>query len=436
MTVLRRMGSGHEVTRHVLENGLVVLLKEVHSAPLISFWVFYRVGSRNEQTGQTGVSHWVEHMMFKGTPRYPAGVLDREIDRNGGIWNAQTSFDYTAYYETLPADRIDLAIEAEADRMVNALFDPEETESERTVIISERQGSENSPMFWLNEEVQGMAFRVHPYHHTIIGDMADLETMTRDDLYHHYRRYYAPNNAIVVVVGAFASAEMLEKVKAVYGGTHPGDAPPPVVRKEPPQMGERRVNVERPGSTAFIEVMYRAPAVSNPDWFAFAALDSILGGPSGPGGGNIDNKTSRLYRGVVETGIAASASGHLYMTSDPFGYTITLAVNDDRTLGEAEAALDAVLDGLKTNPITQKELDKAKKQAKAAFAYATEGVTGQAYWLGYAEMLDSYTLFTDFVSRLEAVTLEQVQQVAEQYLRPSQRTLGRFIPQMENEAHA
>ncbi|KAB2903481.1 MAG: insulinase family protein [Anaerolineae bacterium] len=436
MTVLRRMGSGHEVTRHVLENGLVVLLKEVHSAPLISFWVFYRVGSRNEQTGQTGVSHWVEHMMFKGTPRYPAGVLDREIDRNGGIWNAQTSFDYTAYYETLPADRIDLAIEAEADRMVNALFDPEETESERTVIISERQGSENSPMFWLNEEVQGMAFRVHPYHHTIIGDMADLETMTRDDLYHHYRRYYAPNNAIVVVVGAFASAEMLEKVKAVYGGIHPGDAPPPVVRKEPPQMGERRVNVERPGSTAFIEVMYRAPAVSNPDWFAFAALDSILGGPSGPGGGNIDNKTSRLYRGVVETGIAASASGHLYMTSDPFGYTITLAVNDDRTLEEAEAALDAVLDGLKTNPITQKELDKAKKQAKAAFAYATEGVTGQAYWLGYAEMLDSYTLFTDFVSRLEAVTLEQVQQVAEQYLRPSQRTLGRFIPQMENEAHA
>ncbi len=430
------MSSGHEVTRHVLDNGLVVLLKELHSAPLISFWVFYRVGSRNEQTGHTGISHWVEHMMFKGTPRYPAGVLDREIDRNGGIWNAQTSFDYTAYYETLPADRIDLAIEAEADRMVNAVFDPEEVDSERTVIISERQGSENSPMFWLNEEVQGMAFRVHPYHHTIIGDMADLETMTRDDLYHHYRRYYAPNNAIVVVVGAFDSADMLEKIKAVYGSIHPGDTPPSVTRKEPPQMGERRVNVERPGSTAFLEVMYRAPAVSDPEWFAFAALDSILGGPSGPGGGNIDNKTSRLYRGLVETGIAASASGHLYMTQDPFGYTITLAVNDDRTLEEAEAALDAVIDGLKTTPITQKELDKAKKQARAAFAYATEGVTGQAYWLGYAEMLDSYTLFTDFVSRLEAVTLEQVQQAAEKYLRPSQRTVGRFIPQIEEADYA
>ena len=124
-----------DVKRHVLDNGLVVLLKEVHSAPLISWWVFYRVGSRNEHTGQTGISHWVEHMMFKGTEKYPAGVLDKEIERNGGMWNAQTSFDYTAYFETLPADRIDLAIEAEADRMVNAQFDPEETESERTVII-------------------------------------------------------------------------------------------------------------------------------------------------------------------------------------------------------------------------------------------------------------------------------------------------------------
>lgn len=420
-----------EVTRHTLDNGLVVLLKEVHSAPLISFWVFYRVGSRNEQTGQTGISHWVEHMMFKGTPMYPAGVLDREIDRNGGVWNAQTSFDYTAYYETLPADRIDLALQAEADRMVNSVFDPEETESERTVIISERQGSENSPMFWLNEEVQGAAFRVHPYHHTIIGDMVDLETMTRDDLYHHYKHYYTPNNAIVVAVGAFNSTEMLEKINAVYGAISPGDEPAPVTRKEPPQMGERRVNVERPGNTAFLQVMYRAPAVSDPEWFAFTALDSILGGPSGPGGGNIDNKTSRLYRGLVETGIAASAGGHLYMTKDPFGYTITLAVNDDKTLDEAEAALNAVLADLKATPITQAELDKAKKQARAAFAYATEGVTGQAYWLGYCEMLDSYTLFTDFVSRLEAVTLEQVQQVAEKYLKLSQRTVGRFIPQME-----
>jgi zinc protease len=407
---------------------MVVLLKEVHSAPLISFWVFYRVGSRNERTGQTGISHWVEHMMFKGTDKFPAGMLDKEIERNGGIWNAQTSFDYTAYYETLPADRIQLSLEAEADRMMNAIFDPEETESERTVIISERQGSENSPMFWLNEEVQGMAFRVHPYHHTIIGDMVDLEHMSRDDLFNHYKQYYHPGNAIAVAVGAFDSDEMLAKINEHFGSIPAGETPPVVTRREPEQMGERRVNIERPGNTAFLEVLYKAPEVSSDDWFAFAALDSILGGPSGPGGNNIDNKTSRLYRGLVETGIAAMASGNLYMSKDPFAYTITLAVNSDSTLDEAEAALDSILDDLKNSPITQAELDKAKKQAKAAFAYATEGVTGQAFWLGYAETLDSYTLFTDFVQRLEAVTLEQVQDVANRYLLRSRRTVGRFIP--------
>ncbi|MEP7292145.1 MAG: pitrilysin family protein, partial [Chloroflexota bacterium] len=170
------------VTRHVLSNGMVVLLKEVHSAPIVSWWVMYRIGSRNERTGTTGISHWVEHMMFKGTEQFPPGYLDKAIDRVGGSWNAQTFLDYTAYYETLPASEIDLALRLEADRMTNAQFDPEEVESERTVIISERQGAENSPMFWLGEEMQAAAFRVHGYHHEIIGDMTDLHTMTRDDL--------------------------------------------------------------------------------------------------------------------------------------------------------------------------------------------------------------------------------------------------------------
>ena len=419
-----------QVTRHVLDNGMVVLLKEAHSAPLISWWVFYRVGSRDEHTGQTGISHWVEHMMFKGTEKFPAGVLDKEVERNGGVWNAQTSFDYTAYYETLPADRIDLAIEAEADRMVNAQFNPEETESERTVIISERQGSENNPMFWLNEEVQAAAFRVHPYHHTIIGDMVDLETMTRDDLYNHYKTFYAPNNAIAVAVGDFDTKEMLTKIQAHYGTLPKGGELPTMHRTEPPQSGERRVNVERPGNTAFLEVMYHAPAVTDDDWFKMAALDSILGGPSGPGGGNIDNKTSRLYKGLVEAGIAVAVSGHLYMTKDPFAYAITVVARNDRSLDDAETALDALLDDLSENPITQAELAKAKKQARAAYAYATENATGQARWLGYAEMLGDYTLFTNFVDKLEAVTLSDVQAVVQKYLVHSNRTVGRFIPQM------
>src|SRR5689334_278575 len=189
------------VTRHQLSNGLTVLLKEQHNAPVISWWVLYRIGSRNERTGQTGVSHWVEHMMFKGTDMFPAGELDKAISREGGTWNAQTSMEYTAYDETMPADR-----------MVNARFLPEEVDSERTVIISEREGSENSPLFWLGEEVRSSAFRVHGYHHEIIGDMSDLNTMTRDDLYGHYRRHYMPNNAITVAVGDFDSEAMFKRI--------------------------------------------------------------------------------------------------------------------------------------------------------------------------------------------------------------------------------
>jgi zinc protease len=284
-------------------------------------------------------------------------------------------------------------------------------------------------MFWLNEEVQAMTFRVHPYHHTIIGDMVDLETMTRDDLFNHYQRFYVPNNAIAVAVGDFDSADMLKKIEAHYGGMKSGAEPPSMQRPEPEQMGQRRVDVERPGNTEFLEVMYRAPAVTDDDWFKLAAVDSILGGPSGPGGGNIDNKTSRLYKGLVEASIAVDVSGHLYMTHDPFAYSITVVVRNDRTLDETESALDAILEGLKSNPITQAELDKAKKQARAAFAYATENVTGQARWLGYAEMLGDYRLFTNFVDKLEAVTLDDVHDVVTRYLIPKQRTVGRFIPQ-------
>ncbi|NWG17571.1 MAG: insulinase family protein [Chloroflexi bacterium] len=329
------------VTRHQLDNGLTVLLKEQHSAPVISWWVLYRIGSRNERTGQTGVSHWTEHMMFKGTEQFPGGQLDKMISREGGTWNAQTSMDYTAYFETMPADRIDLALRLEADRMVNARFEPDEVESERTVIISERQGAENSPLFWLGEEVRAAAFRVHGYHHEILGDMADLHSMTRDDLYGHYKSHYMPNNAIAVAVGDFDSPAMLKRIEALYGAIPPGSPPKMFQRPEPEQQGERRVRVERPGNNAFLEVAYRAPAATDPDWFKMAILNSILTGPSGMGGGSVDNKTSRLYRALVKTEIAADADGSLMPTIDPYLFDIMATLRPDRTLEEAEAALDA-----------------------------------------------------------------------------------------------
>ncbi len=422
------------ITRHELNNGMVILLKEVHSAPVISWWVMYRVGSRNEPTGKTGISHWVEHMMFKGTDEFPAGSLDRMVDRVGGSWNAHTFLDHTAYYETMPADQIDLALRIEADRMVNAHFDPEETESERTVIISERQGSENSPTFWLDEEIHAAAFRVHPYHHQIIGDMTDLKSMTRDELYGHYRQYYMPNNAIGVMVGAFDTDDMLAKIRALYESIPAGQLPRTFNREEPEQRGERRVMVEREGNASYVTLAYRAPAASHEDWFKLAALDSILGGPSGPGGGNIGSKTSRLYRALVEKELAVSVSGGISMTVDPYLYTIDATLRDGRTHQEIEAALDTEISRLSGELVSQAELEKAKKQARAAFAYSNEGVTGQAFWLAYSEHIESYRLFGEYPERLQAVTAEDIRDVARKYLQPSRRTVGWFVPVESNGA--
>ncbi|HVU14963.1 MAG TPA: pitrilysin family protein [Phototrophicaceae bacterium] len=416
------------VTRHVLKNGMVVLLKEVHSAPIISWWVLYRIGSRNERTGTTGVSHWVEHMMFKGTDQFPPGYLDKAIDRVGGQWNAQTFLDYTAYFETLPASEIDLALRLEADRMVNAKFDPEEVASERTVIISERQGSENSPMFWLGEEMQAAAFRVHGYHHEIIGDMTDLHTMTRDDLYNHYKKHYLPNNAIAVAVGDFDSATMLARIQELYENIPAGEPIDLFVRPEPDQMGERRLTIERPGTTAFIQVGYRVPAATDPDWFKLELVNSLLCGPDSMGGGSIDNKTSRLYKALVDTELAASVDGGMTQTIDPFLYLINIVVRDGKSPEEVEAALNAEIDRLRNGDVTEAELNRVKKQARALFAYSTERVTSQAFWLAFTENVDSYEWFDNYVANLEAVTLDEVKEAAARYLRPQNRTVGYFIP--------
>jgi zinc protease len=407
---------------------MTVLLKPVHNAPMISWWVLYRIGSRNEKTGTTGISHWVEHMMFKGTDQFPAGYLDKAINRGGGSWNAQTSFDYTAYFETVPSSQIDLALRIEADRMVNARFEPEEVESERTVIISERQGMENSPGFWLGEAMQAAAFRVHGYHHEIIGDMADLETMTRDDLYGHYRAHYMPNNAIAVAVGDFDPAEMLARIEAHYGHIPAGRAPALFVRPEPPAQGEVRVRVERPGGSALVDIAFHSPAAHDDDWFALALVNSVLAGADSLGGGSIDNRTSRLYKALVETELAAAVDGGLLPTLDPYLYSISAVVRPGRTPEAVEAAVLAEIDRLRAGDLTEAELARAKKQARALFAYSTERVTMQAFWLAFCENLGDYRWFETYVERLEAVTLERALAAAQRYLRPQNRVVGVFVP--------
>ncbi|MEA3341378.1 MAG: pitrilysin family protein [Chloroflexota bacterium] len=413
-----------------LKNGLTVLIKEAHVAPVASFWTWYRVGSRNEHLGITGISHWVEHMLFKGTKQFPKGAADKAISREGGMFNGMTWYDFTTYFATLPAGRIELALRIEADRMANSLFDHGEIASERTVIISERQGNENNPQFLLNEELMGAAFRVHPYGVETIGHMCDLETMTREQLHTHYRTYYAPHNALVVAVGDFDAQEMLRLIEQHFSPVTNGKDVPLVSGIEPQQKGERRVTVEGNGNVAYLEMAFRAPAVREPDFFALTALDAALSGASGMTfmGGGLTNKSSRLYKALVAKELAVSISGSLTPTIDPFVYDISAIVRAGHTLTEVEEALEAELTRVIAEPVTQKELDKAIKQAKAQFAYSSESVTGQALWIGFSEIFADYDWFESYIANLSAVTVEDVQRVAQQYLKKSNRTVGWYVP--------
>ena len=424
-----------DITKHTLDNGLQVVLKEIHSSPLISHWIWYRVGSRDENNGMTGISHWVEHMQFKGTPKFPPQVLDKAISRVGGVWNAFTHMDWTTYFETLPADKIDLALNLEADRMSGSLFEPDEVNTERTVIISERQGNENQPIFLLTEEVQATSFRVHSYHHMEIGDMADLQTIQRDDLFNHYRKFYTPGNAVVTIAGDFDRGKMLAKVQDFYGGIKNRNLSPRMARLEPDQTGEKRITIEGPGETTFLQIVYHIPPANNPDFFPLMVLDSLLTGPSNLNmfGTGISNKTSLLYLALVEKELAVSVYGGMQVTQDPFLYTINAIVHPHSTADSILQAVDEQISNIQEKKPPIDTLDKAMKQARALFAYGSESITNQAFWLGISEMVASFEWFVNFLDMLSAVTPEDVQRVAQTYLRPRNRTVGTYLPVVDGQ---
>ncbi len=424
---------GDAIERRILDNGLLVLLREIHTAPIISQWVWYRVGSRNEIPGITGISHWTEHMQFKGSSRFQSGMLDRQIAREGGSWNAFTYLDWTTYFETMPAEKIDLALDLEADRMQGSLFSEQDVASERTVIISERQGSENEPLFRLGEEMQAAAFRVHSYHHDIVGDMADLQSIQREQLYRHYRTYYVPNNAVLAVAGDFETEAMFQRIRELYAILPAGAAPAQSTRPEPPQAGERSITVEGPGETTYLQASYHAPEATHPDFWPFMVLDSLLSGPSSLNmfGGGISNKTSRLYRALVEGELVVSVNGGLGATIDPFLYTINMTLRPDRTPTAAIQVMEQEIDRLQQSAPSPEELQRALKQARALFAYGSESISNQAFWLGFSEMIDTYAWFTHYLEQVESVTPADVQRVAQKYLRLQQRTLGIYQPNGE-----
>jgi zinc protease len=419
-----------------LDNGLRVILREVRERPLVGVWMWYRVGGRNELPGTTGVSHWVEHMLFKGGKRFGKGEITKEISRRGGALNAFTWIDCTAYFETLPSDEIDLALAIESDRVYDTRIEPDEAEAERTVVISEREGSENYPEFWLREEVQSVAWREHPYRLGVIGPKSDLRAMTRENLYDHYKRYYMTNNATLVMVGDFSTAELLDKIHAEFDKHPAGPTPPSLQIEEQPQTGERRVIVQRPGPTHYVMLAYHAPEASHVDAGPMVVLSSVLGGASSPiawGGARGLGRSSRLYRALIDGEIASSVSASFELTLDPYLFAFDATLRSGVEPARAEQAIVREIERIQREGVPADELARTKRQLHAQVVYSLEGVTNQGFALGFMDLVArDPAAWQTFPEVLQSVTSDDVQRVASKYLADNQRTTGWFNPIPQN----
>jgi zinc protease len=415
----------------VLDNGLTVLVQEVHTAPLVSVWCWYKVGSKDEGAGLTGVSHWVEHMNFKGTRNIPRDQVKGIIERFGGSWNGYTWLDQTTYLETAATTGLDQMLFIEAERMASCLYEPEDCESERTVIISELQGGENDPDQLLEVEVTAAAFKSHPYGHPTIGWLTDLRRMTRDDLYGHYRRHYIPNSATLVVVGDVETDDVLRRVDRRFGGIPPGPPPSRVTVEEPEQVGERRVVIRKAGTTSYLKLAFHAPAVQSLDFAPFLVLDAVLSGAKGV---NIwssfrmppPQRSARLYRALVDRRLASAVNGAFAPTEHPFLYSVSATARDGVSLAALEEAALAVLDEVAARGVTEAELVKARNQLRARLVFDRDSVTNMAHQLGYFATVADLDLYARLEPSVEGVTLDDVGRVAGRYLRADNRTVGWF----------
>lgn len=425
----------HGVHSTFLDNGLKILVQELHTAPLVSVWCWYRVGSGDELPGRTGVSHWVEHMNFKGTENIPRDAMKGIVEQFGGTWNGYTWIDQTAYLETAGTDALDTLLFIEAERMARGLYEPDDCESERTVIISELQGGENDPDQLLDTEVTATAFRAHAYRHPTIGWIDDLRSMTRDDLFGHYRQHYVPGNATLVVVGDVDADDVLRRAQKHFGTIPASAAPSPGSRRaaEPAQIGERRVLLEREGTTAYLKFAWHAPAATDPDFFPMLVLDAALTGAKGV---NIwssfraapPQRRARLYTSLVERGLASVVAGSLLPTREPFLYHVSLTASDGVSLGSLEEAATQEIERVRTAGLTEDEVARAKRQLRARLVFEADSVTNIAHQVGYFETVTGPGFFETLASRVRAVTPAQVADVAARRLAAERRTVGWFRP--------
>jgi zinc protease len=404
-----------------LENGLRVLLLEDHRSPIVSFQVWYKVGSRNEARGATGIAHFLEHLMFKGTPLHPQGEFARVVEQNGGQDNAFTTHDVTSYYVNIAAAKIDLVIDLESDRMRNLLLDPKEIASEREVVIEERRTrTEDDPGGFLGEEVSSVAFKSHPYAAPVIGWMEDIKRITPAEIRAFYETYYVPNNAIVTAVGDFKATEVLAKIRAKFGKIAQGPPTPPVLAVEPPQNGERRVTVKKQAQLPIVYIGFHVPNHASADAFALEMLSTILS----------EGRASRLYRRLVyERQLALEAGGdYNYFSQDPNLFWFWGTPMPGQAPEAIEKALLAEMEALKKEPVTDEELQRARNQVEATFVFQEDSVHRRAALLARFELIGGYTEKDRFLEHVRAVTAADIQRVARAYFPDDKKNVGVLLP--------
>ncbi|HTS32362.1 MAG TPA: pitrilysin family protein [Thermoplasmata archaeon] len=417
-----------------LANGLRVLLAPLAGSPTVSVWVWYRVGSKNEHPGITGASHWVEHMLFEGSPRYPKGAIDLAVLRVGGELNAFTDTDFTAYFTTVPRDHLSVPLDIESDRMTRALITDPEVERERTVIHSEREGAENWPEFRVEEEAYSLAFRVHPYRWDPLGRRTDIERLSPDQLRKYYRRFYGPRNATLVIAGGFDPRAVAAEVRRKFSRLPATGEDVTVHEAEPAPHGERRAELRGPGTTPYLQIGWRAPALDDPATPATMVLDTVLGGENrlfhaGAGWGRAaEHPGARLYRALVETGLAVRATSEWRPRVYPDLFTVHAQAARGVSLDRLEVAIDRVTSRLARSGPTARELDDARVRVERGSRMAYEGASRTGFRLGYFAMLRSSDFEDDLYRRLRRVTRAQVRDRARELFRPEARVVVRYTP--------
>ena len=421
------LSANADTKEYNLDNGLKVLIIEDHKAPLAIFQIWYRVGSRNEPIGKSGLSHLLEHMMFKGTPKSGSKEFSKIVQKNGGVDNGFTTKDYTMYYQSLASDRIAISIELEADRMKNLIIDPKEVLAERSVVMEERRMRyDDDPQNSLHEEVMAAAYKSHPYHWPVIGWMSDIASIERNDLYNHYMAYYSPDNAVIVVSGDIKADEIIQKIKAAFGKIPADPDRRPVTSREDEQKGERRVSLKREAELPYVIGAYHTPSFPDKDSYALEVLGTVLSG----------GKSSRVYKAIVhEKKLALSAyADYSGLSKDPYLFMFGATAAPGKDIRDVENSLYEEIEKIKKEPPAENEVQKAKNQIEASFIMGQDSIYFQAELAGMFEMIGGWKLKEQYLEGIRKVTPQDVSRVAKKYLVENNRTVGVLIPTKPEES--